>query len=644
MENSVFISSTWEDLEEYREVAIHVCRRLSLVPIPMEDFGPDSRPPVDVCLSKVDEATVYLGIFAHRYGFVPDGSDISITEMEYDRAIHNGIPVVLFVVDSKQPWLPEYIDEGEPKKKLAGFKSQIGAKHTVRKFGDPEKFKEDLFVFLPEVLERGPVDYAASLHYVSEIPSPPEPYVAHPYTLLQTRGLIGRQRELNLVTDWITRPEKMGQAHVLSVVALGGMGKSALTWQWFQEIVAQEMSPLAGRIWWSFYESDATLENFITRSLAYVSGRSLEEVKERTLAEQEQELLAILDREPFVVTLDGLERILVAYARMDAAYVQDADIDDGTANYVAGAIGLPESAGQSFVGRHQLRKTADPRAGQFLRKLARVRASRILISTRLYPADLQTGMGRPLPGCNAYFLPGLSDEDTLDLWRRYGARGSREAMLPVFRSFGSHPLLLQVLATEVAHFREDPGNFDAWRRANPDFDPFSLPLVQVQSHVLAIALRGLEEAERRTLDVIAGFRMPAGIETLEALLIRDADDDDADDEKKPFATFAELDASLSVLEDRGLLGWDQRANRYDLHPIVRGVTWSGLGDDAKADIYGTLQVHFEAMPKVADYTKVESLEDLTPAIELYNTLFGWSATTMLLWFSRIGWTKPRTFV
>lgn len=616
----VFISSTWEDLRLYREIAIHVCRRLSLVPIPMEEFGPDTRPSVDVCLAKVDEATVYVGIYAHRYGFVPEGSEISITEMEYDRAIHNGIPVVLFLVDGEYPWLPRHIDEGEKREKLESFKSRIGEKHTYQKFGDLEKFKEDLFLYLPKILKASPVDYAAGLHYVSAIPEPPEPYVAHPYTLLQTRGLVGRQRELHLMTDWIARPEKTDKARVLSVVAIGGMGKSALTWHWFQEIVTQEMSPLAGRIWWSFYESDATFENFVTRALAYTSRRSLEEVKERPLPDREQELLAILDREPFVVTLDGLERILIAYARMDAAYLQDTDIDDETANYVAGVWGLPKSAGQSSVGRHQLRKTADPRVGRFLRKLARVRASRILISTRLYPADLQTVTGQPLPGCFPLFLPGLSDEDTLDLWRVHGARGSREVMLPVFRSFDSHPLLLQILAGEVARFRDDPGSFDAWRRSNPDFDPFALPLVNVQSHVLAVALRGLDATERRTLHVIAGFRMPAGIESLKALLIGDADE--ADDENKPFATLGELDAALSVLEDRGLLGWDQRANRYDLHPIVRGVTWSGLGDDVKADICDTMRFHFEAMPTIDDYTQVESLEDLTPAIELYNTLIG----------------------
>ena len=83
------------------------------------------------------------------------------------------------------------------------------------------------------------------------------------------------------------------------------------------------------------------------------------------------------------------------------------------------------------------------------------------------------------------------------------------------------------------------------------------------------------------------------------------------------------DAALTELEDRGLLGWDKTANRYDLHPIVRGVVWGGLGDETKQGVYEVLHSHFEAIPDKHDhYTQVESLEDLTPAIELYNTLIG----------------------
>jgi hypothetical protein len=113
----------------------------------------------------------------------------------------------------------------------------------------------------------------------------------------------------------------------LSVVAIGGMGKSALTWKWFNDIAPQEMNPLAGLMWWSFYESDASFENFIIRALAYVSKRSIEEIQKVNPQDRESQLLAILDKEPFLLVLDGLERILIAYARMDAAYLTDSGYD-----------------------------------------------------------------------------------------------------------------------------------------------------------------------------------------------------------------------------------------------------------------------------------------------------------------------------
>ncbi len=213
--------------------------------------------------------------------------------------------------------------------------------------------------------------------------------------------MIGRQAELNLLTDWVTQVRAiheslLSETRIFNIVAIGGMGKSALTWKWFNDIAPQEMKPLAGRMWWSFYESDASFENFVIRALAYVSKRSREEVEQDSAARTRSAAACALDREPFLLVLDGLERILLAYARMDAARLADDDIDQRTANYVAHAYGLPESAAQSFVGQHLLRKTADPRAGSFLRKLANVRAARILVSTRLYPADLQTATGEPM--------------------------------------------------------------------------------------------------------------------------------------------------------------------------------------------------------------------------------------------------------
>ncbi len=210
-------------------------------------------------------------------------------------------------------------------------------------------------------------------------------------------------------------------------------------------------------------------------------------------------------------------------------------------------------------------------------------------------------------------MPGLTDEDALDLWRNFGVSGARETLLPLFHTFDNHALLLHALASEVANDRRANGDFNTWQQDHPDFNPFTLPLEQVKSHVLAFALRGLSEPALKVLHTIAAFRMPATYDTLTALLVG---------EDKLFNEEKRLASVLTELEDRGLLGWDKRANRYDLHPIVRGVVWSTLSDDTRRGVYTSLHIHFEALQMIDDYLKVNSLEALTPAIELYNTLIG----------------------
>jgi tetratricopeptide (TPR) repeat protein len=606
------ISSTARDLPDHREQVMKACMRMEMFyPDMMENLAAADANALEVSIQMVDKAEIYIGVFGPRYGYVPDGEPISITEAEYNRAVERGIPRLIFLMSDEHPVKLPDVETGPGAEKLKALKERVGKERVVGFFDSPADLRGQVIQALLPYRETD----ITKLHPDANVPPIAETYIAHPYTLLQTQGLIGRQQELNLLTQWAADPgSDIYKARILSVVAIGGMGKSALTWKWFNDIAPQEMKPLAGRIWWSFYESDASFENFIIRALAYVSKRSIEEVRQINPQDREAELLAILDEEPFLLVLDGLERILIAYARMDAAYLSDGDYDRATANYVASAYGLPPEAAQSFTGQHLVRKTADPRGGAFLRKLSKVRAARILISTRLYPFDLQRGDAFPLPGCYAVFLPGLSDDDALNLWRSFGVSGSHDQLAPIFNSFGNHALLIQALASEVANYRPDPRNFEKWREDNPDFDPAKYPHLQdAMAHVLEYALRGLGETERSVLQTIAGFRMPTGYDTLSAVLIG---------EGKPCKNAGELDAALAELEDRGLVGWDKQANRYDLHPIVRGVVWSGLGDDARQGVYASLHLHFESVPMVEDWKEVESLEDLTPAIEMYNTLIG----------------------
>ena len=148
------------------------------------------------------------------------------------------------------------------------------------------------------------------------------------------------------------------------------------------------------------------------------SGQSEDEVRRLPWPEREAQLLQRLNEKPYLFVLDGLERILIAYHRMDASYLADDDYDQQTAN-VGGRRRWPAGLGSTVLSsaQHRLRQTTDPRAGAFLQKLAQVENSRILITTRLYPERAATAERLSSPGCFPYFLRGLSDDDALALWR-----------------------------------------------------------------------------------------------------------------------------------------------------------------------------------------------------------------------------------
>jgi tetratricopeptide (TPR) repeat protein len=605
------ISSTAIDLPEHRRHASDACLRMTMLPLAMEQWPASPMEALSLSREYVDQADYYLGIFGFRYGFIPEGQDKSITELEYERAIERRIPRFIFIAqDDHRASLPEE-EPGVRAEKLRSLKERLKKDQVVRFFRSVEQLRTEIIHALATYRQED----ARRLHYIAEIPPPPEPWVAHWYSLLGGRPLVGRRAELNLLTDWVANPSSEAYAaRLFALVAIGGMGKSALAWHWFNEIAPREMKPLAGRIWWSFYESDARFNNFTARALAYLTRRPRAETEKIPLRDREDQLLAIFNSEPHLVVIDGLERELVAYATMDAAHLSDDDLDARTAHQIALRAGLPATAAQSFVGQAKLRQTADPRTGHFLRRLAQLRSARILITTRLFPYELQDFYGDPVPGTFVRFLPGLSDDDALDLWRSAGISGARDSVVPLFRSFEGHPLVVRALAGEIARDRRSPGNFDRWKERHPGFDPFALPLVQRKSHVLAYALQGVSREQLALLRAIAGFRMPAAYETLAALLIGDGNE-------RPFSTDDAFDRALADLDDRGLVGWDRRANRYDLHPIVRGVIWSTGEERDRRALAERMRAHFEAMPaKMLWEGEIESFEELTPTIELFVSL------------------------
>lgn len=103
---SAFISSTQKDLRDERRAIKILLERMGVRPIWMEDFYPQSTSSLNVCLAKVNNADIYLGVLGGRYGsrFTNnENSDdprngCSFTELEYNHAVNKKKQILGFML------------------------------------------------------------------------------------------------------------------------------------------------------------------------------------------------------------------------------------------------------------------------------------------------------------------------------------------------------------------------------------------------------------------------------------------------------------------------------------------------------------------------------------------------------------------
>jgi hypothetical protein len=100
----------------------------------------------------------------------------------------------------------------------------------------------------------------------SQLPAPPAFYAAPLYIGRTT--FIGRKAELQLLSAWAQAADKTS---ILLFDAIGGNGKSMLTWEWSTKHATSVRGDWAGRFWYSFYEKGAVMRGFCQHALAYMT-------------------------------------------------------------------------------------------------------------------------------------------------------------------------------------------------------------------------------------------------------------------------------------------------------------------------------------------------------------------------------------
>ncbi|MGA7194290.1 MAG: DUF4062 domain-containing protein, partial [Anaerolineales bacterium] len=219
----VFLSSTYLDLIEYRKAAKEALERLGQQVGGMEIFGAHDEEPQRVAFNELEKCDLMVGIYAHRYGTILDGDELSITEQEFLRAKSKGIPIFCFLLNEDQQWLPKMMEKDVTKlKKLGDFKARLLKEKTIDTFTTPSdlgmKVGTSIGNYLAEIANsRIPT---IDSHIPFSAPTKPKgstlPY--QPY-------FFGREKELAIIADAVS-PESRTWGALID--GPGGIGKTAL--------------------------------------------------------------------------------------------------------------------------------------------------------------------------------------------------------------------------------------------------------------------------------------------------------------------------------------------------------------------------------------------------------------------------------
>jgi hypothetical protein len=124
----VFVSSTYNDLQEERKEIIQALLELDCIPVGMEMFPAANDDQWTLIKRVIEDCDYYILIIGGRYGSL-SSEGISYTQKEYEYAISQSIPVISFLHSNPEN-IPLGKSEGNPESiiKLQEFKTKVEQK------------------------------------------------------------------------------------------------------------------------------------------------------------------------------------------------------------------------------------------------------------------------------------------------------------------------------------------------------------------------------------------------------------------------------------------------------------------------------------------------------------------------------------
>jgi hypothetical protein len=181
----VYISSTSEDLQDYRQAVADVLRSCGYDVDAMEKYAARDDRPKAACVADVSGCDIYVGIFAWKYGHVPtdDNSEKrSITELEYLAAESAQIPRLIFLLSDDAPWPTAKRDaeQGEDGgKRIRDLRNRLKAGSWTAFFKTPDDLAKQVLISVFQLEATKRVDSLAEIEEIKLAPQLGPSYFAN---------------------------------------------------------------------------------------------------------------------------------------------------------------------------------------------------------------------------------------------------------------------------------------------------------------------------------------------------------------------------------------------------------------------------------------------------------------------------------
>lgn len=384
--------------------------------------------------------------------------------------------------------------------------------------------------------------------------------------------LFGREEEIEgLEGAWGD-----GETHVYSLVAWGGVGKTALVNEWLGRMGLEDYRGAVRVYGWSFYsqgtreDRQASSDGFLAEALKWFGDE--EDTKQKSPWDKGVRVAELVRREKTLLILDGVEPLQYPPGPMQG-------------------------------------KLKDQGIQALLRELASYNPGLCVVTTRERIEDIENKKG-----AKRIDLETLSDDAGAEVLRENGVKGTEKELKETSKEFGGHALALNLLGSYLAtvhggeirkrdmvpkltdderqggHARRVMESYEIWLKGKPELD--------------ILYLMGLFDrpAEGGAIDVLRRGEVIKGLtERLEGLA----------QAKWKFAVRHLRELRLLAEEEKGM------PEMLDCHPLIREHFGEKLKEgnlEGWKEAHGRLYEYYRDKPEKEEPDTLEEMEPLFAAV------------------------------